>query len=218
MCDEFVLTLLFFGSNLSEEETSILARCPLSVLCLQIEFSAYQKRIKLCSLCFISIRKMLRKGTTNDFDALYSIYMHPTVNPYLSFEIMDQQAFQPIFDEKLRSGTLYIYENDQGEIVATANVKKYERRCAHVRCITTFATNPNFARQGFGTKFMKALVDHLREDEEVKRIELFAEADNPIALGFYQKLGFQIEGCLKKYYKRANEDNFVDEFVLAMLF
>lgn len=161
---------------------------------------------------------MLRKGTTNDFDALYPIYMHPIVNPYLSFEIMDQQAFRPIFDEKLRSGTLYVYENDQDEIVATAIVKEYERRCAHVRCITTFATNPNFTCQGFGTKFMKALLDHLRVDEQVKRIELFAEADNPIALSFYQKLGFQIEGCLKKYYKRANEDNFVDEFVLAMLF
>ncbi|CAF4356850.1 unnamed protein product, partial [Rotaria sordida] len=78
--------------------------------------------------------------------------------------------------------------------------------------------NPNFHRQGIGTKFIRELIHELRKDEQIKRIELFAEADNEIGLNFYKKVGFQVEGCLKRYMKRAQDDHFVDELVLAMIF
>ncbi|CAF1438090.1 unnamed protein product [Rotaria sordida] len=161
---------------------------------------------------------MLRLGRDNDFDALYSIYMHPTVNPYLSFEIMSKEEFLPLFNELTTSGTLYIYENSDGQITATCIVERSKRRCAHVISLSTFATNPNFHRQGIGTKFIRELIHELRKDEQIKRIELFAEADNEIGLNFYKKVGFQVEGCLKRYMKRAQDDHFVDELVLAMIF
>jgi putative acetyltransferase len=161
---------------------------------------------------------MLRLGTINDFDALYSIYMHPTVNPYLSFEIMTKDKFLPIFKELTNSGILYIYENIDGQIAATCIVCYQERRCAHVVCLSTFATNPNFHRQGIGSKFMRELIDEIRKNEQIKRIELYAEIDNEIALNFYKKFGFQIEGCLKKYMKREQNDHYIDELVLALVF
>lgn len=161
---------------------------------------------------------MLRLGSEKDFDALYPIYMHPTINPYLSFEIVSKEEFAPIFDKLLQAGTLYVYENTDAQVLATCIVRRSIRRCAHVVCLTTLATNPDFARQGVGTKFVRALIDEIRKNEEIKRIELYAEADNEIALKFYAKLGFQEEGRLKKYFKRATDDHFVDELVLAILF
>ncbi|CAF1304910.1 unnamed protein product [Rotaria sp. Silwood1] len=161
---------------------------------------------------------MLRLGTDNDFDALYPIYMHPVVNPYFSFEIMSKEEFLPIFNELTASGTLYVYENSDGQVAATCIAQRAERRCAHVVSLTTLATNPNFHRQGIGTKFMQELINELRKDQQIKRIELFAEADNEIALNFYKKLGFQLEGCLKGYFKRAQDNHYVDELVLAMVF
>jgi RimJ/RimL family protein N-acetyltransferase len=161
---------------------------------------------------------MLRLGTTDDFDALYSIYMHPTVNPYLSFEIMNKEQFLPIFQELTNSGTLYIYENIDGEVAATCIVCRQVRRCAHVVCLSTFATNPKCHRQGIGSKFMRELINEIRKDEQIKRIELYAEIDNDIALNFYKKMGFQVEGCLKKYFKRDKTDLYVDELVLAIVF
>ncbi|CAF4236528.1 unnamed protein product, partial [Rotaria sordida] len=134
---------------------------------------------------------MLRLGRDNDFDALYSIYMHPTVNPYLSFEIMSKEEFLPIFNELTTSGTLYIYENSDGQITATCIVHRSKRRSAHISSLSTFATNPNFHRQGIGTKFIRELIHELRKDEQIKRIQLYAEADNEIALNFYKKVGFQ---------------------------
>ncbi|CAF3396141.1 unnamed protein product [Rotaria sp. Silwood2] len=161
---------------------------------------------------------MLRLGKDNDFDAVYSIYMHPTVNPYLNFEIMSKEEFLPLFNELTTSGTLYIYENTDGQVAATCISERLQRRCAHIICLTIFATNPNFHRQGIGTKFMHELIYELRKDKQIKRIELYAEADNEIALKFYKKLGFQVEGCLKGYFKRAKDNQFVDEIVLAMVF
>lgn len=34
---------------------------------------------------------------------------------------------------------------------------------------------------------------------------------------FYQKLGFKHEGKLKKYFKRENENQFIDELLMALL-
>jgi putative acetyltransferase len=161
---------------------------------------------------------MLRLGTNKDFDMLYSIYMHPTVNPYLSFEVMSKEEFKPIFNELTKSGTLYVYENTDGQVVATCIVVRLARRCAHTVRLTTLATNPDCQRQGIGSRFMRELINEIRKDEEIKRIELYAEDDNEIALNFYKKLDFQVEGCLKKYYKRAQDDHFVDELVLARIF
>ncbi|CAF1406408.1 unnamed protein product [Adineta ricciae] len=161
---------------------------------------------------------MLRLGTIEDIDALHQIYMHPTVNPYLSFEIMNKEDFLPIFQELIESGKLYIYENTDGAVLATCFVVRQTRRIGHIVYLSTLATNPNYQRQGIGTKFMHELINEIRNDKDIKRIELYAEVDNEIALNFYKKLGFQVEGCLKKYFKRAYENHFVDELVLAMIF
>ena len=161
---------------------------------------------------------MLRLGNEKDFDALYPIYMHPTVNPYLSFEIISKEEFFPIFQELLQSGILYVYENSDGQLLATCIVARQERRCKHTVCLSTLATNPNYYRQGIGTRFLRELIAEIRKNEQVKRIELYAEVDNEIALNFYRKLGFEEEGRLKKYFKRAADDHFVDELILAMIF
>ncbi|CAF1081154.1 unnamed protein product [Rotaria sp. Silwood1] len=161
---------------------------------------------------------MLRLGTDNDFDALYSIYMHPVVNPYLSFEIMSKEEFLPLFNELTTSGTLYVYENSDGQVAATCIAQHLKRRFSHTICLSTFVTNPNFHRQGIGTKFLREIINELRKDKPIKRIELFAEVDNEIALNFYKKFGFQIEGRLRQSFKRVQDNHFVDELALSMIF
>ncbi|CAF2107759.1 unnamed protein product [Rotaria magnacalcarata] len=161
---------------------------------------------------------MLRLGTENDFDALYPIYMHPTVNPYLNFEIMSKEEFLPLFHELTKSGTLYVYENDDGQVVATGILCRLERRCSHVVRLTTFGTNPNFQRKGFGTRFMRELVEELRKDKRTKRLELYVVVGNEIALNFYHKLGFQVEGYLRKSFAPMKESPPTDDLMMAMIF
>ena len=51
----------------------------------------------------------------------------------------------------------------------------------------------------------------------VRRIELCAESDSSQALRFYGRLDFVHEGALRAFYKRANEPDHVDEWVMGLL-
>jgi ribosomal protein S18 acetylase RimI-like enzyme len=91
-----------------------------------------------------------------------------------------------------------------------------KRRAKHVVTLGTLATHPDYQGQGVGTRFMTTLIQLLKQ-KGIKRIDLCAEEDNPKALAFYQKLGFQLEGVLKQYFKRPYEDKYVNEHLLALL-
>lgn len=158
---------------------------------------------------------MLRLATQNDFDQLYYIYMHESVNPFLSFEIQPIETFKPIYQELERSGDLFIYEVE-GNVVGTGIIVPLGRRCNHVVRISTLAVNPAWQGKGIGQALMLALVERIKTDKAIKRIELFAEADNHRAICFYQKQGFVIEGTLKNWFKREGEDNYVDEHIFAL--
>lgn len=41
--------------------------------------------------------------------------------------------------------------------------------------------------------------------------------DNPIAISFYESLGFQQEGVLRAYIKRADEEDYVDNMMMSLL-
>lgn len=158
---------------------------------------------------------LLRFATFSDFDALFEIYMDEKINPFLNFEIMNKERFKDIFDELMNSGQMYVYEY-KDKVVATCIGMRQKRRANHVLSLGTLATHPKFQRQGMGTQFMKALIEKVKL-EGIKRIDLCAEADNPVALNFYKKLGFQLEGVLKKYFKRPKEQQYIDEHMMALL-
>lgn len=157
----------------------------------------------------------LRLASVSDFDALFEIYMDEKINLFLNFEIMDKKTFREIFDDLMSSGKMYVYEYKEN-IIATCIVMRQKRRANHVVSLGTLATHPKFQGQGIGTQFMKELIEKIKLDG-IKRIDLCAEADNPIALNFYKKLGFQLEGTLKKYFKRPKEQQYIDEHMLALI-
>lgn len=127
---------------------------------------------------------------------------------------MPVSEFKPIFEELTHGNDLYVYEIED-RIAATCVIKRLSRRCHHVASLGTLATNPNLQGRGIGTKFMQEVMDVLKK-EGIKRIELSFEADNLIGEKFYHKLGFKREGTLKNWFKRANEDHYVDEHIMAI--
>jgi hypothetical protein len=81
----------------------------------------------------------IKKITGKDFNDLYDIYMHPEVNPYLSFEIMDKPSFQPISQELHSSGKHIKYIDQNNTILAKAILNHHSRRLSHVVTLTTLA-------------------------------------------------------------------------------
>ncbi len=157
----------------------------------------------------------LREAKAADLDRLLPIYMDEKVNKFLNFEIMDKDDFEHIFKELMNTNQLLVFENSQ-DILATCVVMKQKNPASHVASLGTLATHPKFHGQGIGTRFMTELFKKLKH-EGIKRIDLCVEADNIIAQKFYEKLGFQLEGILKKYFKRPYEDHFIDEHMMALI-
>lgn len=157
-----------------------------------------------------------RFSELSDLNSVYEIYMHPKVVPFLGYDPMPKEQFAPIFEGLVKSRRFYVYESNQ-EIAAFVKVTRYEGRAVHVACLGTLAVNPALQATGLAIKLISELLEELAL-EGIKRVELFVESDNPKAIRFYEKLGFEKEGLLKKYYKRAGEDKYIDELIMAKLF
>jgi len=158
---------------------------------------------------------MERKATEDDFDALYEIYMDPTNNPFILYEPMDREMFLPIMRELLATGEQYVYEID-GKVAASYRVTRKQHRMSHIAYLGTFAVHPEFKSRGVGKRVVEDLIERLRRDG-MKRLELLVVIDNHKAIDFYKRLGFEVEGVLKKFLKRKNSDEYVDELAMALM-
>ena len=76
------------------------------------------------------------------------------------------------------------------------------------------AVDPDRHGEGLGQAMIGEALKHL-EAEGVLRVELMAEADNVRGLGFYRKLGFEVEGVQRLAYKRADDADFMDEVLMV---
>ncbi|MEO6278815.1 GNAT family N-acetyltransferase [Roseateles sp.] len=158
---------------------------------------------------------MRRPALPTDLKHVFSIYSHPAVVPYLTYDPMEESAFVPIFDELLRSGTFWIWELD-GAIAGFYRTTRYPGRVSHVAQLGTLAVDPRLHGRGVGRAMIDDAIRHLRSDG-IRRVELYAESDNQPALAFYKRLGFVHEGTLRAFYKRSHEAHYVDEYVLGLL-
>ena len=100
-----------------------------------------------------------------------------------------------------------------GMITVMAN----KGRSAHTAMIATYGIKKDFQGQGLGKKFLKKIIENLKA-EGFLRIQLTVEADNDRAIKLYQSLGFEIEGKMKNWFKRASEDAYKDELMMAICF
>lgn len=77
------------------------------------------------------------------------------------------------------------------------------------------AVHDAFQGQGVGTALMAAVVDLADNWLGVRRLELEVYVDNTPAIRLYQKFGFQIEGTLVSFARRAG--SLVDAYYMARL-
>ena len=159
---------------------------------------------------------MVRNITAADFDYIYGLYMHPQINPYLLYEIMDKDSFQPIFNALLEKDIIYIYE-ENNKAVGMFKLVQLEHRSSHVGYLGGLAIHPDFAGKGYGKKMMEAIIE-LGRQINLLRIELSADVINEKAVSLYEKAGFVKEGVLKKYTWLKNENKFLDEVMMAYLY
>ncbi|WP_431126155.1 GNAT family N-acetyltransferase [Variovorax paradoxus] len=161
------------------------------------------------------LSSMRRLATPQDIEAVFSIYMHEKVVPFLGYDPMPLDEFRPIYRELVESRSFFIYEAD-GRVAGFYRATRYPGRVSHVACFGTLAVDPSLHGKGIAHAMVSDGIARLVA-EGVKRIELYVESDNAPGLRFYEKLGFEREGTLRKFYKRAGEADYIDDHLLALL-
>jgi putative acetyltransferase len=156
------------------------------------------------------LRRLARPA---DLAAVHAIYMHPEVVPYLGVDPAPLAEFEPVFAELLASGAFFVVEKD-GAVCGFHRATRYKGRARHVATLQTLAIDPHEKGSGLARAMVTEAIECLRA-EGVKRVELLVEADNPRGVAFYRKLGFELEGCMKRAYKRAGDADYVDELIMA---
>ncbi|MBL0356788.1 MAG: GNAT family N-acetyltransferase [Chitinophagaceae bacterium] len=159
---------------------------------------------------------MIRNITAADFDFIYEIYMHPSVNPYLLYEYMDAASFLPVFNDLLKKNIIYIFNAD-GQEAGMFKFIHQQYRNAHIAYLGGLAIHPSFAGKGYGATMMKEIIE-LGKTLHIKRIELSTATFNDKAIKLYEKNGFIKEGVLRKYTHLESEDRFIDEIMMSYLY
>lgn len=159
---------------------------------------------------------MLKKVSASDFDTIYGLYMNPEINPFLLYEVMDEEAFRPIFNNLLKEEVLYLYKEGL-ETFGMCKLIRQKHRNEHIVYLGGVAIHPEHFRKGFGKKMMNEIIDFCKSIG-VLRIELSVAVLNEKAIQLYESVGFTKEGVLRKYTYLKSKNQFIDEVMMAYLF
>lgn len=159
---------------------------------------------------------MIRPANITDFDFFYRLYMHPEVNPFLLYELMDQERFKPIFQALIDDQVLYVFFVGD-ETVGMFKLIQLKYRTSHIAYLGGLAIDPLCAGLGYGARMMEEIIE-LGNAKQLKRVELSTGEHNPRAVRLYEKCGFQREGVLRKYTYLHSEGRYVDEILMAYLY
>jgi putative acetyltransferase len=157
-----------------------------------------------------------RLAEMGDLESVFAIYMDEAVVPFLGFDPMPLEAFTPIFRELVESRCFFVYEV-AGELAGFYKVARHPGRASHVAYLGSLAVAPRFQGHGIAQAMVAQTMDELRSSG-VKRVELIVESDNTRGIAFYERIGFEIEGKLRQFYKRAHESTYVDDYIMAKIF
>lgn len=158
---------------------------------------------------------MVTKASENDFNFIYSLYMHPSINPYLLYEPMDTVEFKPIYENLIQSSLLYVFEHDS-KPTGMFKLVPFTHRSSHVVYLGGLAIDPAVTGKGLGGKMMAAIIDHCKQ-KGFLRIELSVAINNEKAIRLYERAGFKKEGVLRKYTHLKKQDIFIDEVLYSYL-
>lgn len=156
-----------------------------------------------------------RLASSRDFDSIYDLYMEESANPYLTYDPMSTEDFISIYNQLLKTKTLFVVENE-GAIIATYRLIPKTDRQAHTVYLGSFTISKNLQGKGFGKKILEHIKTYAAEQHKI-RIELTVDINNAGAIALYKKSGFDVEGLVRKSYRLSTTSEYYDEYLMAVL-
>ena len=158
---------------------------------------------------------MNRLAKPEDFSFIYTLYMHPDNNRWLLYDPMSEEAFQPIFDELVKRGHLYIYE-EEGVPVGMFKLQPMRYRNSHIIYLGGVAIDSKHKGKGCGNRMISESVSAAKQ-LGFTRMELTVATSNEKAIRLYEHHGFEKEGVLKNYSYLKEEGIYLDEWVMGKI-
>lgn len=165
-------------------------------------------------------RVKLRGLAESDAVALFHIWSHPQVTPWLNspplssagdaerlIELLLQMARE---EESLRWSII----GPEGETIGTCGYNYWQLAGAY-RGEIGCELSPAYWGQGYMTEALELVLDYGFGTMELNRIEAICHPDNLRAGGLFQGLGFRQEGLLRQY--RHTAAGFQDVVLYALL-
>lgn len=156
-----------------------------------------------------------RPALPADLPDVFDLYMHPTSNPYLTFDPMSREEFTEVYHEMLQSKNTFVVTLEN-EIVGTYRLVEKTNRQSHIVYLGGFTVKSSRQGQGIGHD----ILEHIKAEARMKnfvRIELTVDTENQAAITLYRKVGFEIEGKLRYNYRLSSTGLLYDEYVMAVL-
>ncbi len=154
-------------------------------------------------------------ATEKDFREIYEMYMDKSSNKFLTYDTMSSENFKSIYNELIRTNTLYIVK-DGDETIATYRLIPKTDRQSHICYLGGFTIKPNMQGKGFGKQILSDIKKNAQAAGKI-RIELTVSLDNMAAIALYEKTGFLVEGVVKKNYKLGSTGHYYDEYLMALV-
>lgn len=89
-------------------------------------------------------------------------------------------------------------------------------RTAHVAHIYSVYVQPEFRGKGIARKLMNAILNKVRKDTMLRKLNVYVNAENVSAIAFYTSVGFEQAGILRQemYYDGVYYDEILMELFL----
>jgi len=162
-----------------------------------------------------NINMIHRLASSRDFDSIYDLFMEESANPYLTYDPMGKEDFTVIYNQLLKTETLFVVENE-GVIIATYRLIPKTDRQAHTVYLGSFTIKKDQQGKGLGKKILENIKAYAAEQHKI-RIELTVDINNAGAIALYKKSGFEVEGQVRKSYRLSATNEYYDEYLMSVL-
>ena len=154
-------------------------------------------------------RVLLRRGRGGDVDRLTQIRSEPEVSRWWG-----DFAPEEINEEFIDSECAYVIEFE-GEVVGAIQFSEETDPMYRHAGIDIFLTCSRRG-QGLGAEAIRVLARHLFEDRGHHRLTIDPAADNRVAIGVYERVGFRTVGVMRQY-EQTPDGNWRDGLLMEML-
>lgn len=163
-------------------------------------------------------RLMVRPVTKEDVDFVFLGLSNPKVVQYYGISCPTLEAAHAQIDwyhqiEVAGSGQFWLLQRTNEQPIGVAGY--YYHHPTHRKAEIGAWLLPEFWKMGYMTEAVTAIIDYMRKEKQIHRIEGFIEPGNEASEQLVRKLGFAFEGTLRECEWKTNR--FIDLNLYANL-